>query len=214
MDSRATATPQRAVVLLSGGVDSTTVCAWLIDHGWTPFPLFVDYGQRAHAAEWRSARRVSTSLGAQAPRRLVLGKLGAVLPYELLGRRVAGARIDEYVPQRNMLLGTLAAMYAESLGARAIALGVVGTAPDQYRDTTRGFIDKLGRALRQSAKLRVLAPFADRSKSELLSFGFRRGVDYRLTWSCSARSDRHCRRCGSCRERFDGLREFPARSHA
>jgi 7-cyano-7-deazaguanine synthase len=209
--------PDRAVlVLLSGGMDSSTVCLKLRERGFRVVPHFIDYGQRAAASEWDAARAVARRLELDVPDSTDLSSLGRALDFRL----IRGALPDEeasfaerlresFVPHRNLLLATCAAMHAASRGISAIALGIVGGASAPYPDTTPAFVRRLEGLLRTSADVRVLAPFAAKTKDDVARFGWDREFDYGLTYSCHRQSGIHCGRCVGCIERDSTLSMYP-----
>jgi 7-cyano-7-deazaguanine synthase len=202
--------PTRTVVVLSsGGIDSATTCLRLSLARWTVCPLFVDYGQRAARAEWTAARTTARALGTAPARRLRIGGLGSFFPFHLLDAGVAAEEFQELMPHRNLLLATLAAMHASTLGASAIALGTWGDGHSQYPDTTPSFASKLRSLLLYTSGLRLLTPFAGTDKFQIVLYGLEHDLDYSQTWSCNSRDDIHCGQCGSCGERMDFLRDFP-----
>jgi 7-cyano-7-deazaguanine synthase len=203
--------PRSALVLLSGGVDSSTVCLYLLEQGYQVRAHFVLYGQRAAKSEWAAAKRVARTLGLSPPSVADFSAFGRTLGFPLMrGSSVrpvtAGERFRaSFVPHRNLLLATSAAMTASGLGVSSIALGIVaGTAPP-YPDTTAVFLRQLRRILGLSGKTQVLAPFVDKTKTEVVRFGRRCGFDYRLTYSCHRQSHQHCGGCAGCTERSAAL---------
>ncbi|MGH8482063.1 MAG: 7-cyano-7-deazaguanine synthase QueC [Nevskiaceae bacterium] len=210
----------KAVVLLSGGLDSATALAIARSRGHEAYCLSVAYGQR-HAAELAAAGRVAHAL--QARRHLVIDvNLGAVGGSALTDRRIAVPRRPAagipvtYVPARNTLFLALALGWAEALGARDIYIGVNAVDYSGYPDCRPEFI----RAFQQLSRLatragvesgrgfRIHAPLIRWSKARIIRRGARLGVDYALTVSCyqaDARG-RACSRCDSCRLRREGFR--------
>lgn len=212
--------PPRAVVLLSGGLDSATALAIARSRGHEPYALSVAYGQR-HAAELDAARRVARAFRAR--RHLVIDvNLESVGGSALTDRRRAVPERPTrgipatYVPARNTLLLALALGWAEALGARDIYIGVNAVDYSGYPDCRPEFI----RAFQQLSRLatragvesgrgfRIHAPLIRWSKARIIRRGTRLGVDYALTVSCyqaDARG-RACGRCDSCRLRREGFR--------
>jgi 7-cyano-7-deazaguanine synthase len=211
------------LVLLSGGVGSSTLCLSLRDRGREVVPHFVVFGQRAAESEWAAARAVAQRLGLDAPGVSDLSDLGKSLDLSLLQGGMLGgdSGLDErfresFLPHRHLLLATCGAMHAASRGIGAIALGFVGgtktsggtKAPSP--DTTPLYLRRLQRLLRASAEVRVLAPFAHRSKSRVVRFGAERGFDYGLTYSCQRQSGIHCGQCPGCVQRERSLSGAPS----
>ena len=208
----------RAVVLLSGGLDSATALAWARERGYQCFALSVAYGQR-HAAELAAAVRVARALGAAEHRvmHVDLGSLGgsALTDAAIAVPENGGVGIPvTYVPARNTVLLSLSLTWAEVLGAMAIVIGVNAVDYSGYPDCRPEFIDAFGHLARLATKaavegqsLNVLAPLLSMSKAEIVREGLRLGVDYALTVSCyqADGEGRACGRCDACRLRRQGF---------
>jgi len=208
----------RAVVLLSGGLDSATVLAIARERGCECYALSFDYGQRHHI-ELDAAQRVAASLGAAAHKlvRLDIGWMG--------GSALTDTRLDvphqpsagipiTYVPARNSIFLSIALGWAEVLNARDIFIGVNIVDYAGYPDCRPEFIQafqnlaNLGtRAGIEGDGFRVHAPLVNISKSEIITTGVRLGVDYTLTLSCYEpdAAGRACGTCDSCRLRAQGF---------
>ncbi len=208
----------RAVVLLSGGLDSATVLAMSIEQGYDAYALSVHYGQR-HSAELAAAARVATTLGAREHRIMgvdLAGIGGSALTDSSIAvptSPVAGIPIT-YVPARNTLMLSLALGWAEVLGAEAIFIGVNAVDYSGYPDCRPEFIAAFADAARlgtrvgtEGAAIRVEAPLVRLSKADIIREGHRLGVDFSLTVSCyQADSEgQACGRCDSCRLRREGF---------
>ena len=208
----------RAVVLLSGGLDSATALAWARERGYQCYALSVAYGQR-HDAELAAAARVARALGAAEHRvmHVDLGSLGgsALTDTSIAVPEHGGAGIPvTYVPARNTVLLSLALAWAEVLGAMAIVIGVNAIDYSGYPDCRPEFIAAFGQLARLATKagvegqsLNVLAPLLTMSKAEIVREGLRLGVDYALTVSCyqADTEGRACGRCDACRLRSQGF---------
>jgi len=209
---------RRAVVLLSGGLDSATALAWARERGYRCFALSVAYGQR-HSAELAAAARVAHELGAEEHRlmHVDLGSLGgsALTDTAIAVPEQGGAGIPvTYVPARNTVLLSLALAWAEVLGAAAIVIGVNAIDYSGYPDCRPEFIAAFSQLARLATKagvegqtLEVLAPLLTWSKPEIVREGLRLGVDFGLTVSCYQADEqgRACGRCDSCRLRRQGF---------
>ena len=208
----------RAVVLLSGGLDSATVLASAGRDGFECYALSVDYGQR-HRAELEAARRVAAAAKA-AGHKLVHIDLGAIGGSALTDERIAvpdegGEGIPvTYVPARNTVMLSLALGYAETLGARDIFIGANAVDYSGYPDCRPEYIaafERLAnlatRAALEGARTTIHAPLIALSKADIIRLGIDLGVDYALTVSCY-RADWKglaCGRCDSCRIRREGF---------
>ena len=208
----------RAVVLLSGGLDSATGLAMSIEQGYDAYTLSVQYGQR-HSAELAAAARVATTLGAREHRIMgvdLAGIGGSALTDSSIAvptSPVAGIPIT-YVPARNTLMLSLALGWAEVLGAEAIFIGVNAVDYSGYPDCRPEFIAAFAEVARlgtrvgtEGAAIRIEAPLVRLSKADIIREGHRLGVDFSLTVSCyQADSEgQACGRCDSCRLRREGF---------
>lgn len=211
--------PPKAVVLLSGGLDSATALAIARDQGFDCFALSVDYGQR-HSAELRAAARVAKAMGA-AEHRIVpvgMGQFGGSAltdPAIAVPEQPTDGIPVTYVPARNTLLLALALGWAEVLGARAIFIGVNAVDYSGYPDCRPEFIaafqtlaDLATKAGIEGRGFRIHAPLIALTKAEIIRRGTDLGLDFGLTLSCYQADDqgRACGRCDSCRLRAEGFR--------
>jgi 7-cyano-7-deazaguanine synthase len=223
--------PRRAVLLLSGGLDSYTAGAIAKSEGYDLFALTVRYGQ-VHAREIESARQAAAALGAK--RHLELDvPLSQIGGSALVGdgavpkdRALDEAGIPStYVPARNTVFLSLAMAWAEVTGAEAIVIGVNALDYSGYPDCRPEYLAAFERVAALATKagvegrpLRILAPLLQLSKAEIIRRGLALGLDYGLTLSCydPDRDGRPCGRCDSCRLREKGFADAgvadPARS--
>lgn len=211
---------KRAVVLLSGGLDSATALAVAADQGFECHAMAVDYGQR-HDAELEAARRIAGRAGANL--KIVSVDLraigGSALTDDIEVPEGEGAEVDDgipvtYVPARNTVLLSLALGYAEVLEADAIFIGVNAVDYSGYPDCRPEYIAAF-QALAQLATkagveggaLEIRTPLIDLTKAEIIQLGTRLGVDYSLTVSCyqADSAGRACGKCDSCRIRKQGF---------
>lgn len=208
----------RAVVLVSGGLDSATTLAIARDQGFECYALSVDYGQR-HSAELDAAMRVAGALGAREHRIMrvdLAGIGGSALTDTSIAvpeQPTAGVPVT-YVPARNTILLALALGWAEVLGAGDIFVGVTAIDFSGYPDCRPAFIDAFSHLAALATKAgveghpsRVQAPLISWSKQRIIREGIRLGVDYSLTVSCYQADDlgAACGRCDSCRLRRAGF---------
>jgi len=212
---------KRAVVLLSGGLDSATALAWTRAQGFECYALSVAYGQR-HAAELDAAKRVAQTLGAHEHRvmRVDLAGIGgsALTDWSIaLPEELAPGIPVSYVPARNTLLLALSLAWAEVLAAHDIVIGVNAVDYSGYPDCrpqfVRGFEQLAALATKagvEGAQFRVHAPLIQMSKGDIIRAGLQLGVDYALTVSCyqADPEGRACGRCDSCRLRRAGFGEI------
>jgi len=208
----------KAVVLLSGGLDSATVLALAQERGFTCHALSVHYGQR-HSSELDAAAKVVRACGAAEHRVMgvdLAGIGGSALTDT--ASEVPRAPTDgipvTYVPARNTLMLALALAWAEVLEAEALFIGVNAVDYSGYPDCRPPFIDAFQTLAQVGTRAgvaghapRIEAPLLHLSKAEIIREGARLGVDYALTVSCyQADSDgRACGHCDSCRLRREGF---------
>ena len=208
----------RAVVLLSGGLDSATALAWARERGYECYALSVAYGQR-HPSELEAAARVAAQLGAREHRlmHVDLGSLGgsALTDTAIAVPEQATSGIPvTYVPARNTVLLALALAWGEVLGAQHLVIGVNAVDYSGYPDCRPGFIAAFQDLARLATKtgvagcpVQIHAPLLTWSKAQIIREGVRLGVDYALTVSCyqADGQGRACGRCDSCRLRRTGF---------
>jgi len=211
---------KKAVVLLSGGLDSTTALYWAKAEGYAPTALAVDYGQR-HRKELAAARKVARRAGA--PLREVALDLpwlsvSALLNKELklpdipLSRIGGGGIPSTYVPGRNTVFLALAVSLADSIGARAVVIGANVLDYSGYPDCRPGYLRAFERAARlgtrggsQGRGARILAPLIRLDKKGIIALARRLKAPLGLTWSCYRGAARPCGACDSCKLRAKGF---------
>lgn len=219
-------TMRKAVVLVSGGLDSATTLAMAVATGYEAHALTVDYGQRHHA-ELEAAARVATALGAASHRvvRVDLGGFGgsALTDPDLEVPQArdraaieAGGIPITYVPARNTVMLSVALSLAETLGAFDLFTGVNAVDysgyPDCRPEFVRAFEDLANVATRagvEGRRFRVQAPLINMTKAEIVRAGTGLGVDYGLTVSCYSADEagRACGTCDACLLRREGFAE-------
>jgi 7-cyano-7-deazaguanine synthase len=209
---------KRAVVLLSGGLDSATVLAMARAQGFACFALSVDYGQRHHA-ELAAAKNVAQALGAVEHRVVNIDLTGfggsALTDSAIAVPEQASTGIPlTYVPARNTIMLSLALAWAEVLEAQDIFFGVNAVDYSGYPDCRPEYVaafermaNLATRAAVEGNPLTLHAPLLHLSKSEIIQQGILLGVDYAITVSCYQADEqgRACGRCDSCRLRRDGF---------
>ena len=211
-----------AVVLLSGGLDSTTALAVARSQGFACHALTVRYGQ-LHEVELAAAARVAAALGA-VDHRVVAVELGPLANSALTTPAIAVPKdrpLDEigapgdvpatYVPARNTVLLALALAWAESLGARDLFVGVNVLDASGYPDCRPAFVqafEALAQVATRSGGFRVHAPLIELTKAQIIALGLQLGVDYALTHSCyDPQHGAACGRCDACALRRKGFSE-------
>ncbi|MEQ1533219.1 MAG: 7-cyano-7-deazaguanine synthase QueC [Sideroxydans sp.] len=209
---------KRAVVLLSGGLDSATVLAMAREQGFECYALSVDYGQRHHA-ELAAAKKVSAVLGAR-EHRVINIDLTAFGGSSLTDNKIAvpehaSAGIPStYVPARNTIMLSLALAWAEVLQAQDIFFGVNAVDYSGYPDCRPEYVESFEHMANLATKfavegkpLTLHAPLLHLSKAQIIQQGVRLGVDYTATVSCyqADEAGKACGRCDSCRLRREGF---------
>lgn len=216
---------KRAVVLLSGGLDSATTLAGARSQGFAAYAISIDYGQR-HRQELESARRVARALGA-VDHRIVSVNLravgGSALTDEIAvpkDRSLADLEHGipaTYVPARNTVFLGLALGYAEVIGGFDIFIGVNAVDYSGYPDCRPEFIAQFERlanlatraGVEGQGQFHIHTPLIRLTKAQIIKEGVRLGVDFGLTHSCYEpdESGRACGRCDSCQLRLKGFAE-------
>ena len=204
----------KALVLFSGGLDSTVLAAQLQADGIETLLLSIDYGQR-HAKELDRAEKIALALGL--PHRILrLPDLGPLLGGSSLtddqvelpeGHYAEESMKATVVPNRNMILLALAGGHALSIGFDTIAYAAHAGDHTIYPDCRPEFADAMEKALGLAdwQKLNLHRPFVNFSKGELVRKGNELGAPLELTWSCYAGREKHCGKCGTCVERKEAF---------
>jgi len=206
--------PKPAVVIYSGGMDSYTVLHRAIREGYDVHALSFHYGQR-HARELDVARQVCDDLGVS--HRVV--DIRAI--HQLIGnsaltdssRAMPKADYaeenlaDTVVPNRNMILLSLAIGYAVNIDAPICFYGAHGGDHVLYPDCRPAFVERMNdvAAIANFEAIRIEAPYLQSDKAQILADGIDMGLDYAQTWTCYLGEETACGECGSCRERLDAF---------
>lgn len=211
-------TLKKAVILLSGGLDSATALAIARSEGFACHCLSLDYGQR-HSSELEAAQRVAAALGASEHRTIKL-ELTAFGGSALTDRKIAvptrpsdGIPVT-YVPARNTIMLSLALAWAEVLNSRHIFIGANAVDYSGYPDCRPEYLEAFEKMANLATKsavegraIHIRAPLVALSKAEIIRLGIALGVDYSLTVSCyqAGENGTACGRCDSCRLRHQGF---------
>ena len=218
---------RKAVIILSGGLDSTTCMGIALERGHSLFPITFDYGQR-HRIELNNAKAVAEYYQvAECLKVIALPFLrdfgGSALTDEHIevpitqSNEIIGHN-DEipitYVPGRNLLFLSIATSYAEAIGAEAIYIGVNALDYSGYPDCRPDFIAKVNEVITLATKvgvqgntIQVLTPLIHMTKAAIVREGLRLGVPYQLTTSCYNGREKACVECESCILRLKGFAE-------
>lgn len=215
---------KKAVVLLSGGLDSATTAAIAKSEGFDLYAVSFDYGQR-HSRELESAKAIAQSLGA-------VDHLVISFDMTKIGGSALTDNIDvpvdrdlaeiglgipvTYVPARNTIFLAFAVSYAETIGAEDIFIGISEVDYSGYPDCRREFVDAFENAANLGTKagteggirFRIHTPLVKLSKAQTIKRGLELGVDFSLTWSCYLGGQKPCGKCDSCKLRLAGFAQI------
>ncbi len=212
---------KKAVVLLSGGLDSATTAAIAKSEGFDLYILSFDYGQR-HSRELDSAKAIAQSLGA-ADHLIIsfdMTKIGGSalidnidVPIDRDFAEIGNGIPVTYVPARNTVFLAFAVSYAETIGAEDIFIGITEVDYSGYPDCRREFIDAFEKVANlgtragteEGVRFRIHTTLVKLSKAQTIKKGLELGVDYALTWSCYKGGQKPCGKCDSCKLRLAGF---------
>ena len=208
---------KKAIVLLSGGLDSTTTLYYALERGYKCHALIFDYGQR-HRRELRSA--VAVARRVKVTYKIIKFKLpwkGSSLldtKIKIPSREKMKGIPSTYVPARNTIFLSFALSYAEAIGAEAIFIGANAIDFSGYPDCRPDFYKAFQKVIQKGTKkktIRVLTPLINLTKAEIIRLGMRLGAPLELTWSCYKGGKTPCGVCDSCRLRRKGFDEYLCR---
>ena len=214
---------KKAVVLLSGGLDSATVLACARRDGFEAYALSFSYGQR-HAIELRAAERVAQAQGVAKHLKIAfdLSPIGGSaltgdlpVPKGRTGEQIGAGIPTTYVPARNTIFLSFALAWAEVLGASDIYIGVNALDYSGYPDCRESYIRAFESMAREATRagvegreIHIRTPLVRLNKAEIVRLGTSLGVDYSLTWSCyDPVNGQACGACDSCQLRRKGFQE-------
>ncbi|MEA3250766.1 MAG: 7-cyano-7-deazaguanine synthase QueC [Pseudomonadota bacterium] len=216
-DSSPAMASAKAVVIYSGGMDSYTVLHRALRQGYFVHALSFDYGQR-HAKELAIARRVCQRLNI-AHQVIDIRAIHSLIDNSALtdatrplpaGNYDADSVAATVVPNRNMILLSLAIAHAVNIDADACFYGAHGGDHVLYPDCRPEFVERMNAAsaVANFNAVRIEAPYLHASKGDILADGLRMGLDYAQTWTCYQGGELACGECGSCRERLAAFAEL------
>jgi 7-cyano-7-deazaguanine synthase len=209
----------KAVCLLSGGMDSSTLAYHAKSKGYDILSLHLNYGQRTEGKELASAKKIASLLEAEAFIEISLDFFTNFAASSLTDKEIAGEKFDParvhlpntYVPFRNANLLAIATSFAEARGADAIFIGVQALDYSGYPDCRPEFIDAFQKVIdlgtKEKTKITLFAPFIHMTKADILRKGIKLGVPYEHTWSCYKNEGKACGTCGSCHFRKEAFFE-------
>lgn len=208
---------KKAVVLLSGGLDSTTILYHAKNKGFTPYCLIFEYGQR-HKKEIEQAKKIARKVKCR------YRLMNIALPWQgssLLDKKIrlpqqkiidTGKIPSTYVPGRNIIFLSFSASYAEAIGAKALFIGANAIDYSGYPDCRPEFFKAYQSMLVKGLKtgvegraIKIHTPLIHKTKAQIIRMGMKLGVPYDLTWSCYQGRKKPCGQCDSCRLRQKGF---------
>ncbi len=204
-----------AVVIYSGGMDSFTMLNWACRQSKEVLPLTFNYGQR-HVKEIEFAQKVAKTLALE-HKIIDISAIGQLLQGSALtsdidvpeGHYQEQSMKATVVPNRNMIMLSLAVGYAVSRASDVVYFGAHAGDHAIYPDCRPQFVNAMNRVteIANYQVVKVLAPFLDYSKGQILAEGLRMGLDYRQTWTCYNGRTKACGKCGACVERLEAFAE-------
>ena len=213
---------QKAVVLFSGGLDSTTALCWALKRGYECLAVSFAYGQR-HAKENRSAARIARLLGIKLYNIRLdfpwlssssLVDAGKRLPEVKLAKIGGGGVPSTYVPGRNLVFASIGVSLADAVGAAAVVMGPNVIDFSGYPDCRPAFYRALEKAVTAGTKrgaggekIKLLTPLIRMSKRDIIRMAVKLKAPLKYTWSCYAGGSRPCGKCDSCKLRAKGFKE-------
>lgn len=211
---------KKAIVALSGGMDSATVLTYLFDKGYEVIPVWFDYGSKHNAYESNAVKDIMKHYGIGAALEIDLTRVMKDFKSNLLktGGDIPEGDYDEptmsltVVPARNIIFASILAGLAESHGANIVALGIHQGDHAIYPDCREDFYVAMREAiyLGTDKKVELIAPFLNTDKTGILHYGMANGTPYRLTRTCYKDQPVSCGKCGSCNERLDAFKKIGA----
>jgi len=207
----------KAVCLLSGGMDSSTLAYHAKSEGYDICALHLNYGQRTQAKELACAKKIASLLGAVEFVEVDVGYFSRFGASSLTDKEIAVDEFDParahlpntYVPFRNANLLSIATSFAEAKGAEAIFIGVQSLDYSGYPDCRPQFIEAFQKVIdlgtKESTRIQLKTPFIRMTKTDILRLGMNLGVPYEHTWSCYRNEGKACGTCGSCHFRQEAF---------
>jgi len=207
----------KAVCLLSGGMDSSTLAYVAKSKGYEILALHLNYGQRTESKELACAKKIAGLLNAREFLELDVGYFTRFGASSLTDKGIAVEEFDParahvpntYVPFRNANLLSMATSFAEAKGADAIFIGVQSLDYSGYPDCRPAFIDAFQKVIdlgtKDTTKITLFTPFISLTKTDILREGMKLGVPYEHTWSCYQNEGKACGTCGSCHFRQEAF---------
>jgi 7-cyano-7-deazaguanine synthase len=208
---------KKAIVLVSGGMDSCLTAAYALKKYECAF-LHINYGQRTEKRELKAFNDIAKFYGVKEKLIVDIGYLRKIGGSSLTDRKMKVAKADlkskkipsSYVPFRNANILSIAVSWAEVIGAERIYIGAVEEDSSGYPDCTKKFFEAFNKVLAAGTKmknLKVETPIINMSKKQIVLQSFKMNAPIGLTWSCYKENDAACGECDSCALRLRGFRE-------
>jgi 7-cyano-7-deazaguanine synthase len=206
-----------AIVLMSGGMDSTVCASWALKQGYEVCALHVHYGQKTEEREGRAFREICQELSITTTLDIDISHLAAIGGSSLTDASIAVSKADlqnmdiptSYVPFRNANLLSIAVSWAEAIGAKTIIIGAVEEDGSGYPDCRKVFFDAFEKMIELGTKpgthITIQTPLIHMDKAQIVEKGITLHAPLRLTWSCYSDSDKACGICDSCALRLRGF---------
>ena len=206
-----------AIVLMSGGMDSTVCASWAIDQGFEVCALHVHYGQKTEEREAKAFQDICLKLQIQHILDIDISHLAAIGGSSLTDASIAISKADllnteipsSYVPFRNANLLSIAVSWAEVIGAHTIIIGAVEEDGSGYPDCRKVFFDAFEAMIQVGTKpgshITIQTPLIAMDKAEIVKMGMTLDAPLELTWSCYSGSEKACGVCDSCALRLRGF---------
>jgi 7-cyano-7-deazaguanine synthase len=191
-----------ALLLLSGGLDSSSLLFCTLASGIKVTPLFIDYGQPTATMEWQAACAVTKSAHIDKPIAVRVENLYRKITPLLRGAK-STSHSGEYFPSRNFFLLSVASIYAYNLDITRILIGFVEGTAQLFPDTSQKFLYAINALIAvEHPHIIVEAPFVTRKKEQIVKEAVALGLPFQVTYSCNFNSMSHCWVCSSCKDRW------------
>lgn len=198
-----------AVLLCSGGLDSTTLAYWMREREIEIVPIFFDYGQHCVETEWRTLRQVLPTAGVREPERIDVSGIfrgsrsRLIIEPDLWNEHVADE--DLYIPYRTLLFFSIGAAVAQTRNLSDVYSGFINSNHAKELDCSAAFLNELDALATNVGPVRFHIPFLAWSKAQVVAEAVRLDVEIGATYSCQLLSDTPCGACPNCVERLNAI---------